>query len=86
MPLSARNASSAARAASPSLRERRDELRPRADETGVREVEDRPEVAEAVLDGRAGERDARARGDPPELLRGLAGGVLDRLRLVEDQL
>ena len=39
-------------------RERRDELRPRADETGVREVEDRPEVAETVLDRRTGERDA----------------------------
>ena len=38
-----------------------DELRPRTDQPGVGEVEDGPEVAEAVLDRRAGERDARAR-------------------------
>ena len=62
MPLSARSASSAAtRVAVAVARQLRDELRPRADEAGVGEVEDRPEVAEAVLDRRAGERDARAR-------------------------
>ena len=38
-----------------------DERRPGADEAGVGEVEDRPQVAEAVLDRRAGEREARAR-------------------------
>ena len=68
------------------VRELRDELRPRADETGIGEVEDRPEVAEPVLDRRARERDAHARGDAAELLRGVARGVLDGLRLVEDHL
>ena len=38
-----------------------DELRPGPDEAGVGEVEDGPEVAEAVLDRRAGERDTRVR-------------------------
>ena len=62
MPLSARIASSAVdRFGFAVARQRGDELRPAADETRVREVEDRPEVAEAVLDRRAGERDARAR-------------------------
>ena len=60
-----------------------DERRTRPDEAGVGEIEDRPQVAEPVLDRRAGERDARAGRDPPELLGGLARRVLDRLRLVE---
>ena len=38
-------------------REAGDELRPGADEPGVGEVEDGPEVAEAVLDRRPGERE-----------------------------
>ena len=60
-----------------------DERRPRADEAGVGEVEDRPQVAEPVLDRRAGEREAGAGGDAAQLLRRLARRVLDRLRLVE---
>ena len=60
------------------------ELPRRAEQARVDEVEDRPEIAEAVLDRRAGQRDARLRlqrlGRP-----GLPGArVLDRLRLVED--
>ena len=39
-----------------------DERGPGADQTGVGEVEDRPQVAEAVLDRRAGEGDAGAGG------------------------
>ena len=62
----------------------RHERGPGADETGVGEVEDRPQVAEAVLDGGAGEREPGAGGDPPQLLGRLAGRVLDGLRLVED--
>ena len=54
------------------------------DETGVGEVEDRPEVAEAVLDQGAGEGQLGAGVDAPQLLRRLVGVVLDRLRLVED--
>ena len=65
-------------------RELGDERRPRADEAGVGEVEDRPQVAEAVLDRRAGEREAAAGRDAAQLLRGLVGRVLDGLRLVED--
>ena len=40
-----------------------------ADQTGVGEVEDRPQVAEAVLDRRAGEREPGAGGDAAQLLR-----------------
>ena len=60
-----------------------DERRSRADETGVGEVEDRPQVADAVLDRRAGQRQPCAGGDPAQRLRGFARRVLDRLRLVE---
>ena len=41
-------------------RQARDELRAGADKAGVDEVEDCPQVAEAVLDRRTRERDARA--------------------------
>ena len=83
MPLSARIAPSAAARELPAVaREAGDELRAGTDEAGVGEVEDGPEVAEAVLDRRAGERTREWR-DAAQLLRGLAGGVLDRLRLVE---
>ena len=57
----------------------------RAEQARAHEVEDRPELRQAVLDGRAGE------GQPPlrrELLRGhrrRAHRVLDVLRLVEDR-
>ena len=56
-----------------------------ADQAGVGEVEDRPEVAEAVLDRRAGERQLRAGVDAPQLLGRLVGVVLDGLRLVEHE-
>ena len=62
--------------------ERRELLR-RSQQPGIDEVEDRPQVAEPVLDRRAGERDARV---GLELLDGpglLGAGILDRLRLVE---
>ena len=45
-----------------------DERRPRADEAGVGEVEDRPQVAETVLDRRAGEGEPAAGGDAAQLL------------------
>ena len=64
--------------------ERGDELRPGADQAGVGEVEDRPEVAEAVLDRRAGEGEPGAGGQAAELLGGVVGRVLDGLGLVED--
>ena len=64
-------------------REPGDELRPVADETRVHEVEDRPEVAEAVLDRRSREREPGAGGDEPQLLRRVVGRVLDHLRFVE---
>ena len=56
----------------------RDPTRPR-----VGEVEDRPEIAETVLDRRARQRQSCAGVDAPKLLRGLAGRVLDRLRFIE---
>ena len=56
------------------------------DQTGIREVEDRPEVAETVLDRRARERDPHARRDATQLLRGVARRVLDGLGFVEDHL
>ena len=67
MPLSARIASSASTRAAV-VGESRDELRAGTDEPGIGEVEDRPEVAEAVLDRRAGERDPGASVDAPQLL------------------
>ena len=78
IPLSARSA------ASPLAGELGDERRPGADEAGVGEVEDRPQVAEAVLDRRAGEGEPGAGRDAAQLLAGLVGRVLDGLRLVED--
>ena len=61
-----------------------DERGPGADEAGVGEVEDRPQVAEAVLDRRAGEGEADAGRDAAQLLGRLVGRVLDGLGLVED--
>ena len=77
MPLSARSA------ASPSPDSWAMNGGPGADEARVGEVEDRPQVAEAVLDRRAGERQPGAGRDAAQLLGGLAGRVLDGLRLVE---
>jgi hypothetical protein len=52
-------------------------------QAGVGEVEDRPQVAEAVLDRGAGEGHAGAGIDAAQLLGGLVGRVLDGLGLVE---
>ena len=56
-----------------------------AEQPRIEEVEQRPELAQVVLDRRAGQAEAvagvDARGGPV----GLAARVLDRLRLVEDQ-
>ena len=46
-------------------------------------VEDRPEIAEPVLDRRAGERDARPRVDLLGGARLFGAGILDRLRFVQ---
>ncbi len=63
-----------------------DELRPRAQQAGVGPVQDRPEIAEAVLDRRAGERQAGAGLQATQLLGGLRRGILDGLGLVDDDL
>lgn len=56
-----------------------------AEEVGVKEVEDGPEVVEAVFDGGAGEGEAVRGGEGAGGL-GLAGGrVLDELGFVEDE-
>jgi hypothetical protein len=55
----------------------------RADEAGIGEVEDRPQVTHTVFDRGSGQRQSRAGRDATQLLGGVAGGVLDRLRLVE---
>ena len=47
-------------------------------------VEDRPEIAEPILDRRAGERDARVRVDLLGRPRLLGARSLDRLRFVQD--
>ena len=60
-----------------------DERRAGPDEARVGEVEDRPQVAEPVLDRRAGERQPGVGRDAAQLLGGVARRVLDRLRLVE---
>ena len=52
---------------------------------GVGEVEDRPEVAEAVLDRGAGEGEPGAGADAPQHLGRLVGVVLDGLGLVEHE-
>ena len=87
MPLSARIASSASAACGPTLtRQPGMNCGRGADESGVGEVEDGPEVAEAVLDRRAGERHLQAGvGMRAQLLGGVVGGVLDGLGLVEHQ-
>ncbi len=76
---------SARSAASPSPASWATKVAPCPDETGVAEVEDRPEVAEPVLDRRAGQGELRPRREATQLLAGLVGWVLDGLRLVEDQ-
>ena len=49
----------------------------------IEELEERPELAQVVLDRRAREREALAGVEQPTGLGDLTGGVLDRLRLVE---
>jgi hypothetical protein len=61
-----------------------DERGPGPQQARVGEVQDRPQVAQAVLDGRAGEGDAAAGRDAAQLLGHVAGRVLDGLGLVED--
>ena len=87
MPLSARRARSgpAARTVA-GLGELRDERGPRPHQARVGELHDRPQIAQAVLDGRAGQGDPTTGFQPLQLLRGLAGGVLDGLRFVEHDL
>lgn len=61
------------------------EVAARAEEVGVKEVEDGPEVVEAVFDGGAGEGET-VRGREGAGGLGLTGGrVLDELGFVEDQ-
>ena len=60
------------------------ELLGRAQQAGIDEVEDRPQVAEPVLDRRAGERDARVGLERLDGLGLLGRRILDRLGLVED--
>ena len=55
-----------------------------AEHAGVEELEDRPELAQVVLDRRAAHRQAVPAAEQPGGLGGLAVGVLDRLGLVED--
>ena len=55
-----------------------------AEHAGVQELEERPELAEVVLDRRAAERQAVPAAEQAGGLGRLAVGVLDRLRLVED--
>src|SRR5581483_1849030 len=64
--------------------QRLDETGAGPDESGVGEVEDRPQVAEAVLHRRAGQGQPAAGRDAAQFLGRVAGRVLDRLRLVDD--
>jgi hypothetical protein len=56
-----------------------------AEEPGGEKVEDRPQLAQVVLDRRAGEAEAVRGIDLLERAAGLGPGVLDGLRLVEDE-
>ena len=63
-----------------------DERCPGTEQAGICPVHDRPQVAEAVLDRGAGERQPSPSLETAELLGDFGGGVLDRLRLVDDDL
>ena len=52
------------------------------EDVGLAEVEERPELLEGVLDGRAREEEARLGGDLLELVEELPVAVLDPLALV----
>ncbi len=54
-----------------------------AEEAGLGEGEEAPEIGEAVLDGRAGEDEAVARGEGAGDDGALARGVFDELTFVE---
>jgi len=56
-----------------------------AEQAGVDEIKQRPEVARAVLDRRAGQRQTRRRLQALDRARLARLGVLDRLRLVQDR-
>ncbi len=64
-------------------RERPLERLARAEQARVDDVHDRPELAEPVLDRGAGHRQLPARGESAQRLGALGRGVLDVLRLVE---
>ena len=66
-------------------RERRVEILPRAEEAGIEEFLQRPEVGRAVLERRARERDLHGDLQRAGGAGGARVGVLDRLRLVEDE-
>ena len=55
-----------------------------AEHAGVEELEEAPQLAQVVLDRRAAEREAMVGLEQAGGLGGLGGGVLDRLRFVED--
>ena len=56
----------------------------RAEQSRVQEVEERPEIDEPVLDGRARQRDPASRAERLDGAGLLGAGVLDGLRLVEN--
>ncbi len=62
--------------------ERRKLLR-RSQQSGIDEVEDRPQVAEPVLDGRTGQGNARVGSELFDHFGLLGGRVLDSLGLVK---
>ena len=60
------------------------ELLGRAEQARIEKIEDRPQIAEMIFDRRAGERDSGARFQSFRRAGLLCAGVLDRLRLVEN--
>jgi len=61
-----------------------DEDRGGAEHSGVEEIEERPEIAEVVLDGGSGEGEAMVAFDEADGFGGFGGGVFDGLGFVED--
>jgi len=61
------------------------ELLPGAEQAGTDDAHEAPDLAQVVLDGRAGQPHAPGRAQPAQRARTLGGGVLHRLRLVEHQ-
>ena len=60
-----------------------DKAPPRAKEAGHQELKQAPQLQQVVLERRTGQREPVSRAQGPGGARGLAVGVLDRLRLVE---